>query len=422
MMKLTLVLILISHLAWSGNSPPLPQLPVNDPLQKNVDFWITIYSKLNIQQGVLHDAKYIDHIYTTFDFAKNHRSKSQIIKNSKKKWKQVLLSLHHKENSPDALKRENLTQDEKKAFDLFQDIQEPNKYLHAAHRKRLHFQLGQKDNFLHGLSQSGQFLSRMEDIFKKAGIPFELTRLPFVESNFNLQARSKVGASGIWQFMKSTAQLFIRVDPVIDERNDPIRATVAAAQLLQFNFNSLGTWPLAITAYNHGRKGMMRAVRKVGSDHLDALLLSYRNRSFGFASSNFYAELLAVIELEKNAKKYFGKIEYTENIQFIEAELPHSIHVRNLIHGLKWNLRLFRKFNPGLTEAVYQGTFFIPKGYSLRIPFDSHKDEETVRKEFWKKYAQIPSSLKLKTQNNLKYDTSEESVKLRIKNRNSQLR
>jgi membrane-bound lytic murein transglycosylase D len=110
--------------------------------------------------------------------------------------------------------------------------------LNAAHRKRLRFQLGQKDRFLDGLYQSGRFLSFMEDIFKKEGMPLELTRLPFVESSFNIRARSKVGASGIWQFMRSTARLFIKLSPAIDERNDPLRATEAAARLLRYNFES----------------------------------------------------------------------------------------------------------------------------------------------------------------------------------------
>ena len=83
----------------------------------------------------------------------------------------------------------------------------------------------------------------MEQIFEDHNIPKNLTRIAFVESMFNEKAISKVGASGVWQFMPSTAKDFIIVDKYIDERNSPIKATEAAAKLLKANFKLLGSWP-----------------------------------------------------------------------------------------------------------------------------------------------------------------------------------
>jgi membrane-bound lytic murein transglycosylase D len=173
-------------------------------------------------------------------------------------YKNTLLSIHKKveKNLP-------LNDAEKRVAELFKNINEPRKYFNAAHNKRIRFQLGQKDRFLQGLFYSGRYLALMEKIFKTNGVPAEITRLPFVESSFNLKAQSKVGASGIWQFMRSTGKLYLKINDTVDERNDPIRATEAAAQLLKLNYESLGSWSLAITAYNHGRKGLMRAVQKV---------------------------------------------------------------------------------------------------------------------------------------------------------------
>ena len=110
-------------------------------------------------------------------------------------------------------------------------VAEPNKYLNAAHYRRLRSQLGQKDRFLEGYIASGRYLPTMEKIFAAEGLPWELTRLPFVESSFNLAARSKVGASGIWQFMRSTGRLYLKIRGELDERNDPIRATEAVIDL-----------------------------------------------------------------------------------------------------------------------------------------------------------------------------------------------
>ena len=84
------------------------------------------------------------------------------------------------------------------------------------------------------------------------GVPRELVALPHVESSFNPRAYSHVGAAGLWQFMRSTGRRYMRVDDVVDERMDPHKASVAAARLLGFNYRQIDSWPLAITAYNHG--------------------------------------------------------------------------------------------------------------------------------------------------------------------------
>jgi len=78
--------------------------------------------------------------------------------------------------------------------------------------------------------------------------------LPHVESSFNPAAYSKVGAQGLWQFMRSTGRRYLHIDSTVDDRLDPFRSTQAAAQLLAYNYHLLGTWPLALTAYNHGAK------------------------------------------------------------------------------------------------------------------------------------------------------------------------
>lgn len=364
---------------WSFSIPP--------QLKKNVDFWIQINSQYSIHQGLVHDSENVDHIYAVLDFGKSKKNSARMINQEKAKWKRVLLSVQRKQATP-----EKMNSDEKRVFEMFKDTEEPNKFLNAAHRKRLRFQLGQRDQFLSGLAQSGKYLRKMEEVFKKAGLPVELTRLPFVESSFNLKARSKVGASGIWQFMKSTARLFLRVDELVDERNDPLRASEAAAQLLALNYQSLGNWPLAVTAYNHGRKGMMRAVRRVGSDQLGELMEGYGGRSFGFASSNFFPELVAMVELEKNASKYFGEVERAPESTFYEVTLSRETFLPTLVHEFGLDLQEVRELNPGLAEAVFQKSASIPAGYRLRIKRASQDSEEILTKKFMEKYDLVVKS------------------------------
>jgi membrane-bound lytic murein transglycosylase D len=362
------------------------QFSVDSRLQKNVDFWVSIYTKYDTTQGLIHDAKYIDHVYEVLDLKTSDEHK---IKASKKKWAAVLLSVHHKQAHP-----ETMTPEEKKIYDLFADVSEPNKFLNAAHRKRLRFQLGQKDRFLEGLKSSGRYLPAMEDVFKKEGLPVELTRLPFVESGFNVKARSKVGASGIWQFMRSTGRLYLKVNPSVDERNDPIRAAEAAAKLLKQNFDSLRSWPLAVTAYNHGRMGMMRAVRRVGSDELEDVVDSYHSSTFGFASGNFFTELLAAIEVEKNAGKYFGKVTRDPPMNYYEVQIPDAIDFRQLSRYLKLDSSSVKELNPGLTEAVFEGERLLPAGYELRLPNAGNLDKAAQARVFLAGYSEIPGIYK----------------------------
>jgi membrane-bound lytic murein transglycosylase D len=152
----------------------------------------------------------------------------------------------------------------------------------------------------------------MESIFERAGLPKELTLLPHVESSFRNDARSKAGAAGIWQFMPSTGRRFLRVNKRVDERHDVRLATIAATKLLKENYSLLGTWPLAITAYNHGAWGMKKAVAKTGTKDIGKIVQRYRGRAFGFASRNFYAEFLAAVHIAKHYKAYFGNIRFAE--------------------------------------------------------------------------------------------------------------
>ena len=276
----SLFFLLISVILNSTTYADISNEAMNDPLlKKRVEFWIDIYTKYSSKEGLIHDAKYPSIIYEKLDL--RLKGKDNSITRVKIFYKTILLSIHKKlkDNKP-------LNDAENRVFELFKTVDEPNKFFNAAHSKRIRFQLGQKENFYSGLRASGKYIKNMEKIFRDRGVPIEITRLPFVESSFNLNARSKVGASGIWQFMRSTGKNFLVINSSTDERNDPLKATAAAAELLKQNYQTLGSWPLAITAYNHGRKGLMRATKRLGTTQIKDLIFLYRSRSFGFASSN----------------------------------------------------------------------------------------------------------------------------------------
>ncbi|MCX6130645.1 MAG: lytic transglycosylase domain-containing protein, partial [Proteobacteria bacterium] len=169
----------------------------------------------------------------------------------------------------------------------------------------LRCQAGLADTFSQALKVSELYLPQMERIFREHQLPVELTRLVYVESMFNLKARSKVGASGIWQLMPQAARAYLHIRGGRDERNSPLLATRAAAKIMQNNYATLQSWPLAITAYNHGLGGMRRAVTQTGSRGLGDNIAAYRSPSYGFASRNFDAEFLAVLRLHN---RHYGNL------------------------------------------------------------------------------------------------------------------
>ena len=198
-------------------------------------------------------------------------------------------------------------------------------------------------------------------------MPAEIAALPHVESSFNPAAYSKVGAAGLWQFMPSTAKRFMRVDGIVDERLDPYSATEAAANLMLYNYRLLGSWPLAVTAYNHGPGGLRRAQDELGTSDIAVIVKRYQGATFGFASRNFYVAFLAALEVDRNAEKYFGPLTRLPDTENTPVELPDYIAVGTLAKAFKVDLGALKVLNPALRPPIWNGSRLVPRGYALRL-------------------------------------------------------
>ena len=355
-------------------------LIVPEKLKENWQFWVDIYSQYSTQQGVLHDSLYPHLVYEVIDFSAIQKDpnltesqriskRREIVKARKKHIKETILSLPELKN----IKKEKWSLEQRKLWTLFERIEDPKKYKKAATKRRMRFQLGQKDRFLYGIFYSGRYLEDMESIFKKANLPLQLTRLPFVESSFNLSARSKVGASGIWQFMPRTGRQYMTVTSFVDERNDPITATRSAAKVLKHNFQRLKNWPLAITAYNFGLYGVRRLVKRRGtSDLVEIIDSKKRSRRFGFASANFYLSFLAAVFVEQNADKYFtqkgdqGPV-WANRLDYETIQTPSPMKFSYLASLFNNNKDLTYLYNPHLSTNVRKDYWNIPKGTTLYL-------------------------------------------------------
>src|SRR5262245_39447519 len=261
--------------------------------------------------------------------------------------------------------RQGLTDEEERVLALWPDASK--KELRAA-AEDLRFQLGQADRYREGYVRAGAWLPHIQRIFSDAGLPPELGYLPHVESSFNPYAYSHAAAAGLWQFTNYTGRRFMRVDYVVDERMDPFLATAAAARLLKENYDYLGSWPLALTAYNHGVNGMQRAVRNLGTTDIATILRQYQSKSFGFASRNFYVSFLAAVDVERNAEQYFGPINRDPEESYQTVTVDAYLPVSTLARQLGVDRDTLRESNPALRAPVWRGEKYVPRGYRLRVP------------------------------------------------------
>jgi len=354
-------------LGWTPTAFAVPE-----GMQERVHFWRDIYTKYNSQQGVLHDSKYVHLVYDSLDFSDisampdlTHRQREKMRrKRVDERKKAVVERLKQLAKLKDGT---GLVGEDARFYEMFQKVDEPNKFLEAGRRGRLRFQLGQKDIFVRGIYQSGRYLRQMEEIFQQEGLPLELTRLPFVESSFNLNARSRVGASGIWQFMRTTARLYLRIDGSADERNDPLRATRAAAKKMRDNYTMLKTWPLAVTAYNHGPSGVKRLTEKMGTTDI-AELIDVRKGRFGFASASFYASFLAALDVERNADQHFGVVEMLPELRGAEIPLKKPQYKKTFLKWFDGNEEQAKLLNPHIAAGVWKGHTPLSQRHILRVP------------------------------------------------------
>jgi membrane-bound lytic murein transglycosylase D len=330
-------------------------------LEPDVRFWIRVYTEVTTDQGLLHDDWYLGLVYEVlrFDPSDSPRQREHIVEQAKARYAALLRRFA-------AGDTENLTPHERRILHDFGDKTTPAGYREAI--ERIRFQLGQADRFHEGLIRAQAYEASISRVLADRGVPPEIGALPHVESSFNPAAYSRVGAAGLWQFMPGTARRYMRVDGVVDQRLDPYSATEAAANLMLYNYRLLGSWPLAVTAYNHGPGGLRRAQDELGTNNIAVIVKHYQGATFGFASRNFYVAFLAALEVDRNAEKYFGPLTHLPDTQSTVVTLPDYVAVDALARAFKADLGALRVLNPALRPPIWNKSRLVPRGYELRIP------------------------------------------------------
>ena len=344
-----------------AQEPDKHVLPHRDALATDIYFWKQIFGRLSLNQYRIHDSEHLAIHYktVTFDTSLTDKQREDALDGIKEQIDDLLVKLHKKEYEPGSLNRWEQT-----ILTQFEQIDAADKFVKA--RKRIRAQQGIKENFLAGVTRSGAYLAHIREVFAEKGLPDFLVYLPHIESSFNPKAVSHVGAAGMWQFMPRTARDFMKVNKIIDVRFDPYKATYGAAKLLKWNYRKLNDWALAITAYNHGLGSMLKAKRRY-SDYL-TIREKYLRRSFGFASKNFYPELLAVVEMMDSSQYYFPGIEFDSAWVYQEIKLPVPVKLKEFATSHSLDIDEMRSLNPAYRRRAWADQVAVPAGYTLRLP------------------------------------------------------
>ncbi len=345
---LAVVCFLYTNMLWADEA----DFPLPPTLVPAVNFWVKVYTQADTESGFLHDSENLNIIY------------------EKLPRDLELIDLHRKQFSRDLRVlatgvRSNLSESQQHIMDLWGPGVTNDRLMEASDNIR--WQLGQSDRYQEGLNRSGAYLPHIRAVARNLGMPEELASLPHVESSFHPGAFSSASASGMFQFMRETARRFMRVDNLVDERLDPYKSAYGAMKLLKENYDELHSWPLALTAYNHGATGMMKAVQLTGTKDIGEIVQKYKGPRFGFASRNFYAQFLAVRQVEKNADTFFGKVERQKAPKFTEIEMSGFVDAKVLAKTLGVTVQTLQLDNPALLKPVWAGNKRIPKGYIVKL-------------------------------------------------------
>jgi membrane-bound lytic murein transglycosylase D len=224
------------------------------------------------------------------------------------------------------------------------------------------------------LKRSGRYEGMIRSKLRKAGMPEDLVYLSMIESGFNPNARSRVNAVGLWQFMAPTARGYgLRVDDYVDERRDPEKSTDAALRYLRDLHDQLGSWYLAAAAYNGGDGRVSRALaaetgRRKGESEEDFWRIRHR---LPRETREYVPLMLAAALVGKQPEKYgLGEVERWMPLRADTVSVPGGTELETVAQAAGVDEHEVTRLNPHLVRKMTPPG---KKDFSVRIP-DGHRD------------------------------------------------
>ncbi len=214
------------------------------------------------------------------------------------------------------------------------------------------------------LARSERYIPMMQAILREHGLPADLVYLALIESGFSTSARSVARAVGPWQFIQGTARRYgLRIDWWIDERRDPEKSTIAAANYLKDLHEMFGSWYLAAAGYNAGEGKIVRAIARYDTD--DFWQIAERRYLAG-ETKQYVPKLIAAAIIAKNPEKYgFGDIEYHAPLVYDKVTVPDATDLRLVARAVETTYEEIQKLNPELRHWATPPNY---PGYEVNIP------------------------------------------------------
>ncbi|MDB5116081.1 MAG: lytic transglycosylase [Mucilaginibacter sp.] len=215
-----------------------------------------------------------------------------------------------------------------------------------------------KDEMSHVLGLAKYYFPIYEKIFREAGIPTEIKYLSIVESKLDPNAVSRVGATGPWQFMTTTAKMYgLNMDSYVDDRRDPIRASYAAAAYLKDAYQEFGDWLLAIASYNCGKSNVERAIAKAGANDFWSI------RQYLPLETRGYVPAYIAISYVMNyaAKHNINTQNWDLSAKIDTVFVDKFISLSNVAKALNVDLGELSQLNPAYRKQIINGTSANPR-------------------------------------------------------------
>jgi membrane-bound lytic murein transglycosylase D len=202
------------------------------------------------------------------------------------------------------------------------------------------FSKGRKGPLDKWLDRSVYYLPFMQRMFADSGLPTDLAYLPLIESGFNPFAYSRARASGIWQFIASTGNLYgLRKNYWLDERRDPVRSTGAAISYLKKLFNQFGDWQLALAAYNCGENGVANACTRSSSS-------SYWQLRLPRETKNYVPEFISALIVAKNPQCFGFSPDVSDTFDLDTMLLDQCFNLHTVADSLGLDAKELHRLNP----------------------------------------------------------------------------
>src|SRR5208283_532689 len=229
------------------------------------------------------------------------------------------------------------------------------------------FKDGIKERFTVYLERSAQYIAIMKEILRGKNLPEELVFLPIVESGFNPNAYSRARAAGPWQFIASTAKRYgLVIDWWRDERKDPVKSTVAAAEYLRDLYKMFGSWNLALAAYNAGEGKISKALRKSDSVDYWSLLNTKQIRN---ETKEYVPRYIAATMIANTPEEYgFDNLDYHEPLEYDEVTVRSPLDIEVIAKCAECTVKEIREANPELRRWSTPANV---TEYTIRIPSGS---------------------------------------------------